>query len=159
MSKKKKVLIILTVSLIILFISFVMFLILNNIKEVKLDLNDVNSKILEQGEFNTSNMKDIDVEYITNTLGIDSNYVVEYIGKVPLLEISSSMYIVIQTNSKEEADIVLDKLNIFATNYENTWNSFLLSERKLVENRKLGKKGKYVYLIIDENVEELEKLI
>lgn len=126
---------------------------------MNIDLEILNKEISDSGDFNKSNIKDVDIKYLEENIGIDSKYVNEYIGKIPIVDISASQYLIIKTNSKNEADIVLKKLNNYGDTLEDNWDNFLLSQQQLVVNRKIGKKGNYAYLVISENANDIEKLI
>ena len=156
---RKKIIIYSCISLVILALTLFFILFFNIDRDVEINLQTLNKEILENGDFNNSNTKEIDIEYINNTVGIDSKYIKEYIGIIPLVDISASQYIVIKTNSKADAEIVFEKLSNFGETLEKSWDKFLLSQQQLVANRKIGIKGKYVYLIIFENAEDIENLI
>ncbi len=156
---RKKIIIYSCISLVILALILFFILFFNINRDVEIDLQTLNKEILENGDFNNSNTKEINIEYINNTVGIDSKYIEEYIGIIPLVDISASQYIVIKTNSKTDAEIVFEKLSNYGETLEKSWNKFLLSQQQLVANRKIGIKGKYVYLIISENAEDIENLI
>lgn len=156
---RKKIIIYFSISLFILLLILFVILFFYIDKDVDIDLQTLNKEIIENEDFNNSNTKEIDLEYINNKVGIDSKYIEDFIGIIPLVDISVSQYIVIKTKSKADIEIVYDKLNKYGENLEKTWDKFLLSQQQLVTNRKVGIKGRYAYLIISENAEDIEELI
>lgn len=159
MLKKKKITIITIVSFLIILLAFYIVWYFSKEENIQINLNELNQSFIQKGEFNLSNMQDISKEYIMDNIGIKEENVINYIGKVPIVEISSSMYLVLETPSKNDAESVLEKLEKFVTEYELSWNSFLLSEQSIIQDRKIGIIGNYAYIIIAENSDELEKLI
>ena len=91
-------------------------------------------------------------EYIINTIGIDAKYIKDYIGKIPIINVSSSMYILIQTPSSTDAKKVVKKLEEYGEIYEKSWDSFLLSEQDLVRNRKIDRINNFAYIVVSEDI-------
>ena len=158
MSKKNILFICIFSFSLLLLIFFFIFLMLNNEKSKTFDLNKLNEEILEKGDFNTSNLKDIDEEYITSVLEIDKKSIKDFIGKVPIIDISSNMYVIIEANTKEDVAVIKEKLNDYLEKQKEFFSRYLLSEHNLLYESKVEEKGKYVYLIVCENMTDIKKL-
>lgn len=158
MSRKTKYIIIFIGSFLVI-LTLVYIFSLSFKESISIDMEQLDNSFKEKGDFNLSNMKDIDNDFLTNELKIEPNNLETYIGKVPLISISSSMYFVAKATSEESAEYILEKLEEFSNSYEEYWSTYLLSEHTIVKNRKVGKRGKYVYLLVVENSDELEKYI
>jgi len=100
-------------------------------------------------------MMDLDKETLA-TLGITSESITKVAGKMPMMNVQASMYILIETTNTQEVKQQLDE---YAKNYEEQWSTYLPAQYELVQNRKTGVNGNLVYLIISEYAEELEKLV
>lgn len=135
--------------LILLLILFVSLKFINNTN--KLSIEDVSNR-LNLTTIDTSNMQDVSIEYIINTIGIDAKYIKDYIGKIPIINVSSSMYILIQTPSSTDAKKVVKKLEEYGEIYEKSWDSFLLSEQDLVRNRKIDRINNFAYIVVSEDI-------
>lgn len=131
---------------------------INNNKNVTIDLQDLNTKFSEKAPFNEMATMDIDAEVLSTLYDINSDQIEEVIGKMPLMNVQASMYLVIKTN-ENSVDAVKEKVESYAQAQEQMWSTYLPDQYDLVKARKQGVKGNYVYLIISENAAELEKLI
>lgn len=133
------------------------FLIGSNKSKV-LDLQQLNTSLSEKAPFNEMATMDITAEELTMLLEIDSENIQGVVGKMPLMNVHASMYLVIE--AKEGAvDTVKQKVEEFAQAKEEQWKMYLPEQYELVQQRKLGQVGNYVYLIIAETASELEELI
>ena len=101
---------------------------------------------------------DVTMDLIDTYFGINRENVVNAVGKIPSMNVHSSMYIIIEAKDGKAEDVKAE-LNTYAENYEQMWSTYLPDQYELVKNRRLGSTGNYVYLIIAENAEELENLI
>ena len=80
------------------------------------------------------------------------------IGKMPMMNVQASMYLLIQAK-EGTVETVKSELDQYATKYEEQWSTYLPEQYELVKNRKTGIVGNTVYLIIAENAETLEQEI
>ena len=130
----------------------------NKEEEVNIDLQALNTTLSSQPPFDELATTDVTVEMLETVLQINADEVEEVIGKMPMMNVQASMYIVIK--AKDGAvDSVKTKVENYGTVYEEQWATYLPAQYELVKQRKIGVKGNYVYLIISENSSELEALI
>ena len=125
---------------------------------VNINMEELNTKFSTYSEFSDSKNTNIDKTTAVNTFGIDESSIQEVIGKMPLINIKSSMFVIIKVTDGSQ-ELVKQKLETYVTNYEKQWSNYLEDQYNLVKSRQLGIKGNYVYLIISENASELKKLI
>lgn len=159
--KDKKKLKILLICLVILVVIISIVLVVyntnkNNVKNV--DMASLDIEMATEGNFNNNRMLDITKQEASEIFGINPDYIEEVIGKTPLLNISSSMYIVVKAK-KDNVQDVKKCLENYVVKYEQEWASYLEDQYELVKNRELGNKGDYVYLIICDEPDKLVKLI
>ena len=133
------------------------FLIGSNKSKV-LDLQQLNTSLSEKAPFNEMATMDITAEELTMLLEIDSENIQGVVGKMPLMNVHASMYLVIEAK-EGSVDTVKQKVDEFAKAKEEQWKMYLPEQYELVQQRKLGQVGNYVYLIIAETASELEELI
>ena len=125
---------------------------------VNIDLQALNTTLSSQTPFNELATMDVTVETLETVLQITADEVDEVIGKMPMMNVQASMYIVIK--AKDGAvESVKTKVENYGTAYEEQWATYLPEQYELVKQRKIGVKGNYVYLIISENASDLEALI
>ena len=125
---------------------------------VNIDLQALNTTLSSQTPFNELATMDVTVETLETVLQITADEVDEVIGKMPMINVQASMYIVIK--AKDGAvESVKTKVENYGTAYEEQWATYLPEQYELVKQRKIGVKGNYVYLIISENASDLEALI
>lgn len=156
--KKLKILLICLVILVVI-ISIVLFVYNTNKNNVKnVDMASLDIEMATEGNFNNNRMLDITKQEASEIFGINPDYIEEVIGKTPLLNISSSMYIVVKAKENNVQD-VKKSLEEYVVKYEQEWASYLEDQYELVKNRELGNKGDYVYLIICDEPDKLVKLI
>ena len=145
---------------IIIAIVVVFYLLISKNKEenVNIDMQALNTTLSSQPPFNELATTDVTVETLEALLQINADEVEEVIGKMPMMNVQASMYVVIK--AKEGAvDSVKTKVENYGTAYEEQWATYLPQQYELVKQRKIGVKGNYVYLIISENAADLEALI
>ena len=154
---KNKKLVIITVIFIVIMVILVSFLILcifSLNKNNNIDLNILDSKINEVSTFNDARMKKITISNINEIFDIDENYINGVIGKLPLIDIYSSMYVVIEAKQGYE-DIILQKLQEYGKKYEEKWSTYMEDQYQIVLNRNVDKKGRYVYMVVSDDVDEI----
>ena len=129
-----------------------------NANNVTIDLQALNTTFSSQAPFNEMATMDITMETLNTMYQITAEEAEAVIGKMPMMNVQASMYLVIQ--AKDGAvDSVKTKVENYGTAYEEQWATYLPAQYELVKQRKIGVKGNYVYLIVSENSSELEALI
>ena len=130
----------------------------DNANNLTIDLQALNTTLSSQPPFNEMATMDITMETLNTMYQITADEVEAVIGKMPMMNVQASMYLVIQ--AKEGAvDSVKTKVENYGTAYEEQWATYLPEQYELVKQRKSGVKGNYVYLIVSENAADLEALI
>ena len=107
----------------------------------------------------TNNMKIVNMDNVTDIFDIDKNMIKNAIGKLPHINISSSMYVILELNNIGEVEVVKEKLELYAKNYEKTWESYMEDQYNIVLNREIGSKEEYVYLIISDDKKDILEII
>lgn len=165
MSKKKKILIVIAAVVIVAVIAAVIIVVATKEKDGAgnedakvININEVSSQITERSAFKEMATVDVTMDLIDTYFGINRENVVNAAGKIPSMNVHSSMYIIIEAKDGKAEDVKAE-LNTYAENYEQMWSTYLPDQYELVKNRRLGSTGNYVYLIIAENAAELEELI
>ena len=122
-----------------------------------LDLSTISNNITSSG-FSEMSTMDIDKDTLSTYFQVDTANVVKVYGKMPMMNVHASMYVLVKAREGKAED-VKQNLETFGQSYEEEWSSYLPEQHELVQNRKIGIVGDYVYLIIAENADELVKLI
>ena len=157
MNKKKKYIVIIAMVLVVIaVIAFITYCVYEKNKNI--DLDNIKSEISNSSSYNSLNMQDITTENMEDIFSIKSYMVKRVVGEVPLLAVDSSMFVILEVED-EYKDEVKNALNEYALNLENEWKNYLEKEYELVTSRKIGTKGKYVYMIIADDVNEVESYI
>lgn len=126
--------------------------------KTEINLKDLEEKISNMAPFNEMATMDIDNTILVDVFQLDDSHVESYIGKMPIMNVHASMYLIIEANDGK-AEEVKEKLEVYAEAYEANWERYLPEQYELVKDRKLGVQGDYVYLIIAESADEIEALI
>lgn len=126
--------------------------------KIELDLQLLNQSLSQKSPFNEMATMDITTEELSTLLEINSQDVVNVIGKIPLMNVHASMYLVIEAK-EDSVDIVEQKVAEYGALQETQWEMYLPEQYELVKQRKIGVVGNYVYLIISETANELEQVI
>lgn len=156
---KKKILIILVVILIVVVLGAGIYFILNNRSENKsLDVELAGQTLANNTPFNEMATMDITIEELNTIYGINTENVEQVVGKMPMMNVQASMYVLIQAKDGT-VDTVREELDEYAKQYEEQWSMYLPEQYELVQNRKVGTIGNTVYMIISENAETLEQEI
>ena len=156
---KKKILIILVVILIVVVLGAGIYFILNNRSENKsLDVELAGQTLANNTPFNEMATMDITIEELNTIYGINTENVEQVVGKMPMMNVQASMYVLIQAKDGT-VETVREELNKYAKQYEEQWSMYLPEQYELVQNRKVGTIGNTVYMIISENAETLEQEI
>lgn len=155
----KNTFIAIVVVLIIALVAIGAYMIFSKPEEVKsMNIETAGQTLANSASFNQLMAKDITMEDLQNIYGINTDNVESVVGKMPLMNVKASMYLLI--NAKEGAvDTVKAEVEKYAEKYEEQWSQYLPDQHELVKNRKIGVVGNTVYMIIGENAETLEQEI
>lgn len=156
---KKNVLITIVVILVVAVLVVGAVVVLNNKKEEKtIDVDVAGQTLANSTPFNELATMDITTEELGSLYGINTENVEKVVGKMPMMNVQASMYLIIQAK-EGTVDTVKAELDAYATQYEEQWSTYLPAQYELVKNRKMGVVGNTVYMIIAENAETLEQEI
>lgn len=157
---KKNILISIIVILVIAILILGAYFIFSNKKEEEktLDIDAIGQTFSNTSPFNEMSTIDITIEQLSSLYGINTENVEKVVGKMPMMNVQASMYILIQAKDGT-ADTVKSELDEYAKQYEEQWSMYLPEQYELVQNRKMGIVGNTVYMIIAENAETLEQEI
>jgi len=92
---------------------------------------------------NKKALSNIDMSLLNENLANESNFRSERTSDVTL------------ENNDEKVDEVFQKIIEYGNLYENEWSTYMEDQYELVKNRKIGKEGDYVYMIVSENAEDM----
>ena len=123
-----------------------------------LDLNNLSTTISTMAPFNEMATMPIDKETAITLFGLEDADVEEVIGVFPMMNVHASMYTVIKATDGK-ADAVLAKVEAYGSSYEQQWATYLPEQHDLVTQRKVGKVGNYVYMIVASTASDIEKLV
>ena len=156
---KKNVLITIVVILVVAVLVVGAVVLLNNKKEEKtIDVDVAGQTLANSTPFNELATMDITTEELGSLYGINTENVEKVVGKMPMMNVQASMYLIIQAK-EGKVNTVKAELDAYATQYEEQWSTYLPAQYELVKNRKMGVVGNTVYMIIAENAETLEQEI
>ena len=156
--KKNVLSVILAIVIIVVVVVGAYFILNGNQKEKSLDLNTASQTLSNLAPFNELSTMDITIDLLSSVYGINTENVENAIGKMPMMNVQASMYLLIQAK-EGTVETVKSELDQYATKYEEQWSTYLPEQYELVKNRKTGIVGNTVYLIIAENAETLEQEI
>lgn len=164
MKKRNIILIIISIVLVIIIgIALVIFLNYNNStsnkdENISISLDELDKKIEQTNEFEFLKMNAITDDEASAKFLIDKSKIKNIIGREPIVNTKSGMYIVIQTDLDNIQDVKL-ALESYGSEYEEQWKTYLPDQYELVKNREIGVKGDYVYMIVSESPEKILELI
>ena len=154
---KKKILIAIIIILVIALIAVGAYFIFFN-EEKTLDVDTANQTLASSAPFNELTSMDVTVEELGTIMGINTENVENVAGKIPIMNVQASMYLLVQ--AKDGAvDTVKSELDNYLAQYEEQWSTYLPAQYALVQNRKVGTVGNTIYVIIAENADTLEQEI
>ena len=154
---KKKILIAIIIILVIALIAVGAYFIFFN-EEKTLDVDTANQTLASSAPFNELTSMDVTVEELGTIMGINTENVEKVAGKIPMMNVQASMYLLVQ--AKDGAvDTVKSELDNYLAQYEEQWSTYLPAQYALVQNRKVGTVGNTIYVIIAENADTLEQEI
>lgn len=124
----------------------------------EINLEELNNQMAQQGEFDQMATMDIDKQVLSSIYGIEENLVQQVIGKMPMMNVQASLYLVIEATDGN-VETVKEKLEEYGKSYEEQWSRYLPAQYELVQQRKIGTNGNYAYFIVCEKAQDLEKLV
>lgn len=160
MKKEKRMVVILSIILVLLILTagIILVVALKQNPKSEQDINQLNTEMIAKGSFENARMQDITLSNLQDIFSISPDDVTAVIGKIPLLNISSSMYIVIQAKEGKASQIEA-QLTAYGNRYETEWSSYMEDQYLLVKNRKIGIIDDYVYLLVSDTADDMESLL
>lgn len=156
---KKNTLIAIIVIIFIVVLGVCAYIFLSNKGEVKtIDIDAAGQTLANSSPFNEMSTIDITTEQLNSSYGINIENVDKVIGKMPMMNVQASMYVLIQAKDGT-VETVKAELDKYAQQYEEQWSMYLPEQYELVQNRKMGTVGNTIYMIVAENAETLEQEI
>ena len=119
-----------------------------------LNIDDAAAKLNASAPFNEMAAMDITSDLLEGIYGINPANVEKVAGKAPMMNVHSSMYMLLQAK-EGTVDTVKAELDKYLTQYEQQWSTYLPAQYELVKNRKAAVVGNTIYVIIAENAEAL----
>ncbi len=160
--KNKKVIFLFIAIIIIVILSIFAFNLYNGKKEeekvINLDFETLAPKIENMMDIENTRMENVDKTVLKDKFGIDENCVLEVIGKLPILNVKSNMYIVVKV-TPDQKENVKQKFEEYGLNMEKEWENYLSDEYSKVKERKIGIVGDYVYFIVSSNKDMIVDLL
>ena len=154
----KKILYVLIIIAVVAIVGAGVYFLTRNNKSAELDLQQLNVAFTEKSPFNEMATMDVTTEELNMLLEVNPDDVQGVIGKIPMMNVHASMYLVIEAKDGK-VDVIKEKVDAYASAQEIQWERYLPEQYDLVKHRKTGVVGNYVYLIIAETAAELESLI
>ena len=154
---KKNVISVIVAILIVVVVGVGAYFILNK-SEKSIDINLASQTLSNSAPFNELSTVDITKDLLSSLYGINIENVENVLGKMPMMNVQASMYVLIQVK-EGTVETVKSELDKYATQYEEQWSTYLPEQYDLVKNRKTGVVGNVVYMIIAENAETLQQEI
>lgn len=153
---KKVLLIIVTILVVGVIIGIIYFL--NNKKEnVKIDIEELSSKIIESGAFEDT------LEKVDSTMTINNyNFMTSQIKEIVSYQGSgatSEEIVVIQVNEKNNINSIKERINERLDERKEAFASYLPKEVYKIENNVLKVKGNYVILCISNDAKKVSDAI
>ena len=160
--KNKKVIFLFIAIIIIVILSIFAFNLYNGKKKeekvINLEFETHALKIENMMDIENTRMENVDKTVLKDKFGIDENCVLEVIGKLPILNVKSNMYIVVKV-TPDQKENVKQKFEEYGLNMEKEWENYLSDEYTKVKERKIGIVGDYVYFIVSSNKDMIVDLL
>ncbi|MDO4283498.1 MAG: DUF4358 domain-containing protein [Clostridia bacterium] len=159
--KKNNIILAIVLIAFVICVALVLYFRLNPKEEeeaINIDLNSLAENINSNTEFGEMTMQNVDKVSLKETFDIEEEKVEEVIGKIPFINVHSSMYIIVKANAGE-TEYIRGKLEEYGLNYEAQWEKYLPEQYELVKKRKIGVKGDYVYFIVSDSADEIVEMI
>ena len=94
-----------------------------------------------------SNMMEVPIESIEDTLGIKEEQVEEFLMATPMMIVRSDTYIIVKPSDGNK-EVVKEKLDEYMANLEKQWETYLPEQYELVKNRLEKQLGDYLIYIV-----------
>ena len=156
-NKNKTIMVIVAIIAVILIVIAIVFTIGKKGNNVIFNLSELETKIDGMDMYGEMASQTIDKEILNTLFNISESEVEEVVGKMPLMNVHSSMYVIVKATDGNVKN-VKQKIEDYGNKYSEQWERYLPDQYEYVKNRKIGTVGNYVYMIIGENSEEVEKL-
>ncbi len=120
----------------------------------------LSKEISKIGNFTDENTSAIqDMEILNNVFELELEDVETYEGRIPKVNTSASMYILVKPVENEDDDVIED-LTEFGQEYEKQASTYQNEQTNIIKNRKIGKtKDGICYLVMSDKADEIEKLL
>ncbi len=125
---------------------------------VNVDFELLSSNIEETTNMDSSKMQHIINDDLQSEFNINSEWVNKMIGMKPYVNISSSMYVIIEA-TEGNVENIINAFNEYGAKYDEMWKDYLTEEYELVKNRLIGSKGNYVYFVVSDYAKDIVDLI
>ncbi len=143
--------------------SILIMAILNNVEKeeipVNVDFETLSASIEETTNVDRTKMQNItNPEELQEEFGIKPEWITKVIGVEPYVNITSSMYVIVEATDGN-VDNIINAFEAYGLKYDEIWKDYLAEEYEKVQNRQIGSKGKYVYFIVSDYAKEIVDLI
>ena len=125
---------------------------------VNVDFTALSSEIKDSTSFDRTKLQEITIEDLETEFGIQKDWIKQVIGEKPYVNVTSSMYVIIEV-TEGNVENVVNALKAYGDSYDEMWKDYLTEEYELVKNRQIGSKGNYVYLIVCDYPQNIVDLI
>lgn len=162
MKKTNVILGIVVAIFIICAITILVIAIMNNTEKetipVNVDFAALSSNIEESTNIDIAKMEQVTTEDLQSEFNINLEWIKQFIGVKPYLNISSSMYVIVEVTDGNVENVV-SAFEAYGLKYDEIWKNYLAEEYELVKNRLIGSKGNYVYFIVSDYAKDIVDLI
>lgn len=125
---------------------------------VNVDFTALSLNIEEYTNMDNTKMQQLTIEDLESDFNINPEWIKQVIGVKPYVNISSSMYVIVET-TEENVDNVISAFKSYGNKYDEMWKDYLTEEYELVKNRQIGSKGNYVYFVVSDYAKDIVDLI
>lgn len=161
--KKTNIILAIVISVFIISAIAILVIAIGNNKEVEdtpvnVDFAALSSEIKDSTSFDRTKLQEITSEELETEFGIQKDWIKQVIGEKPYVNVTSSMYVIIEVTDGNVENVV-NALKAYGDSYDEMWKDYLTEEYELVKNRQIGSKGNYVYLVICDYPQNIVDLI
>lgn len=125
---------------------------------VNVDFTALSLNIEEYTNMDSTKMQQLSIEDLEAEFNIKPEWIKQVIGVKPYVNISSSMYVIVET-TEENINNVISAFKSYGNKYDEMWKDYLTEEYELVKNRQIGSKGNYVYFVVSDYAKDIVELI
>ncbi len=125
---------------------------------VDIDFAALSSEIEESTNFDSTKMQQITIDVLEDDFTIQRDWIKQVIGQRPYVNVSSSMYVIVEATEGNVENIV-SAFEKYGKSYDEMWKDYLTEEYELVKNRLIGSKGNYVYFVVNDYAKDIVDLI